>query len=268
MRGSIIGIGSIVMLVSCTGGEMLPPCADNNCTLPGRTTVSWVLNSHPELLFPNDTCLDLGVTTIHAEAVNTADTSIVTVEDAPCSAGQVVFLGLDLGSYKVALTPLDAAGNALVKAPVVVDALAGSPGADTQVTANIPHSSWTGTYTGTFLFRLAWAGMSCEVASPMIATQTLRLVAGGSVATALTDGGQKLDGTDAKPCRPLTESFAQFAPEDPQNQPGLPFGPATLHVVGRDTNGVVTFEKVFETFVGAAKNNPTIMFDVPVSVPL
>jgi hypothetical protein len=66
----------------------------------------------------------------------------------------------------VAITPLDGAGNPIVKAPVVGEALAGSPGADTEVTLHVPYDAWVGTYTGTFLFRLAWAGMSCDEAAP------------------------------------------------------------------------------------------------------
>ena len=233
--------------------------------LPGRTNVAWILNHHPELNFPNDTCLDLGVAMMHVEAVGIEDPTQLVVEDVPCNQGQVAMLGLAPGTYNVALTPMDANGVALVRAPVIIQAAAGTPGADTSVTANIPHTAWTGVYTGTFLFRLSWAGVSCEAAG--VETQTLTLVSGGAVVDARTDTGQKLDGTDDEPCRPLSEQFPQFAPEDPDNDPGLPFGPATLHVVGKDETRTVTFDHVFETFVGASKNNPTLTLDVPAPPP-
>jgi hypothetical protein len=126
---------------------------------------------------------------------------------------------------------------------------------------NVPWDSWAGSFTGTFLFRLSWAGASCELAVPTVVTQTLTLMIGGSTAaTATTDVGQKLDGSDPKPCRGLGESFAQFAE-------GLPFGPATLSVVGKDAADEVAFDHTFDAFVGAAKNNPTITFDVPAPPP-
>jgi hypothetical protein len=259
---AIVGLIAL-QLLSC-GGEELPPCANNNCTLPGRTIVSWVLNNHPEFLFPNDTCQDLGVVTIRAELVGIDDPTQTAVDEVACGQGQVVFLDLPPGMYTVALTPVDAFGQPLVRAPVAIQTTAGFPGSDSSVTANIPYDSWSGTYTGTFLFRLSWGGVSCEQTPQAITTQTLTLTAGGAVVTsAVTDSGQRLDGTDPKPCRLLSESFAQFAPEDPQNEPGLPFGPATLHVVGTDSMGIPHFDHVLETFVGAAKNNPTITFDVP-----
>jgi hypothetical protein len=99
--------------------------------------------------------------------------------------------------------------------------------------------------------------MSCDEAAPPIKMQVLMLrAADGQVVNASTDTGQRLDGSDPWPCRPLTEQFAQFAE-------ALPFGPASLHVVGTDATGDVRFDHEFDTFIGAAKNNPTITFDVP-----
>lgn len=251
-------LGGLValQLLSCGGSDPLPPCPTGSCDLPGRTIVKWVFDAYPELLFSNDTCLDMGAITVRAEIAGLDDPSQYDTKDVQCGQGQVSFLDLPPGNYNALITPLDIDGNSIVKAGASAHVLAGTTGADTEVTVNVPYDAWTGTYTGTFLFRLSWAGMSCEVAVPPVATQTLKLTAGGAVTTALTDMGQKLDGTDPKPCRLLTEQFAQFAET-------LPFGPATLVVVGKDAGGTVRFMHQFDTFVGATKNNPTITFDVP-----
>ena len=257
--GSLL-TGALAALLSC-GGSDLPQCQNNNCELPGRTIVQWTFNRYPELLFASDTCGDLGVTTVRAELVGVDDPLQSASRDVSCGQGQVSFLGLAPGNYTVAITPLDAGGNPIVTGPLRTSALAGSSGADTNISINVPYEAWTNLYTGTFLFRLSWAGASCDAA--LVVSQTLTLVAGGQVVTALTDSGQKLDGSDTRPCRALDEAFAQFAPQDPQNRPGLPFGPATFVVVGKDGGGTVRFQHSFDTFVGAAKNNPTITFDLP-----
>jgi hypothetical protein len=255
--------------LSCGGGMDEPPvCPTGDCTLPGRTIVKYTFNHHPEMMFEGDTCLDLGAVNVRAEVTGIDDPAFHDAKELPCGQGQVSFLGLPVGNYTIAITPLDGAGLAIVKAPVTAQAVAGVPGADTEVTINVPFDAWTGSYAGTFLFRLSWGGASCDDAAPPIKHQVLTLTAGGTVVTtATTDKGQKLDGSDPQPCRALSEAFAQFAPEMPQTQPGLPFGPATLHVIGTDASGEVRFDHEFDTFVGAAKNNPTIVFDVPAPPP-
>ncbi len=254
-RGAVVVALAALQAWSC-GSEELPPCPTGSCELPGRTVVMWLFNNYPERLFPNDTCLDMGASTVRAELTGIDDPAQLATKDVQCGQGQVSFLDLAPGMYSVAITPLDSAGTPIVKAPIVTQVAAGVTGADTTVTINVPYEAWTGTYTGTFLFRLAWAGLSCELTSPPVAKQQLKLTAGGQVVTALTDTGQKLDGTDAVACRALSEQFAQFAE-------GLPFGPATFVVTGKAQNNEVLYEHEFETFVGATKNNPTITFDVP-----
>lgn len=244
--------------LSCGGSDDLPICPTDDCTPPTVTVVRWTLDAYPELLFPGDTCNDLGVVTMRVDIVGVTDPAIVDTKDVACNQGQASFLDLPEGEYTVTLTALDAGGNLLVNAPTSAMAMAGTADDDSTVTINIGFETWTSSFTGTFLFRLSWAGASCEAAVPAVATQTLTLKvgAGSTATTVLADNGQKLDGTDPKPCRPLSESFAQFAE-------GLPAGPATLIVTGKTTAGDVAFENTFDTFVGAAKNNPTITFDVP-----
>jgi hypothetical protein len=156
--------------------------------------------------------------------------------------------------------PLDAGGVPIVSTAAHGQVMAAERGMVTDTTINVPWEAWTKTYTGTFLFRLDWGGGSCETATPPVATQNLKLVAGGKVVAKLDDKAHKVDGTDDAPCRPLSEPFAQYV-ED------LPFGPATLEIVGKDAGGVRTYVRSIETFVGADKNNPTITFDVPAVVP-
>jgi hypothetical protein len=248
--------------ISCGGGpDDLPICPTDDCTPPTVTVVRWTLDSYPERLFQGDTCGDLAVKTMRVEVTNTADPAAFATKDIDCNQGQASFLDLVDGAYTVVLTPLDADGNVMVNAPVTGTTTAGTADQQSTVTINLPFESWLDGYTGTFLFRLSWAGASCEAAVPNVATQTLTLsVNGVVVTTAVTDMDQKLDGTDPKPCRRLDESFAQFAE-------GIVSGFATFTVVGKDAGDTIVFENTFDTFVGAAKNNPTIMFDVPVPPP-
>ena len=91
---------------------------------------------------------------------------------------------------------------------------------------------------------------------PPVVTQTLKLLVRGQAVATLTDTGQKVDGTDDKPCRAFTE-------ERPQSLAELPFGPATIEVIGKDAVGVEKFRKTFDTFVGIGQVNPTLQFDLP-----
>lgn len=242
--------------LSCGGTEEPPLCPTGDCTLPSSTVVRWTLNSYPELLFQGDTCNDLDVKMMRVEMTGVDDPTYFEMKEVECNQSQASFLGLPPGSYTAVLTPLDNAGEPMVKAPTSAVVMAGVGGMPSTSTVNLPFEQWKLSYTGTLLFRLSWAGASCETAVPNVVTQTLTLMVGGStVATQETDKGQKLNGMDPKPCRALSESFAQFAE-------GIPSGPATLVVVGRDENDEIAFETSFDTFVGAAKNNPTITFDV------
>ena len=96
------------------------------------------------------------------------------------------------------------------------------------------------------------------MATPPVVSQRLTLNGAGH------DGGRDDRASTARsstartpqPCYPLEASFPQIAKS-------VPFGPATLTVVGMDGSGAVQFEHTFDTFVGAGISNPTITFDVP-----
>lgn len=245
----------MVPLLSCGGDDGLK-CDNNDCHTPGRTTVKWEFDAYPNLMFDDDTCLDVGAANVRVQMTNKADATITQSMDGPCGNKQIIFLDLPAGTYDVSVTPLDDGGNSLVTAAAMDMVVGGTSGADTEITINVPYTSWTMAYTGTFYFRLKWNGMSCEAHVPAIATQTLTLKAnGGAIYTGLTDMGQKVDGTDPEACRKLSEATAQSVQ-------GVPFGPATFIVVGKDSAGTVQLQKSFDTFVGANKNNPEIDFDV------
>jgi hypothetical protein len=256
-----VGVVALQAL-SCGGGAQM--CDNGICTLPGRTTIKWTFDAYPELLFPDDSCLDMGATKVHLDLVGIDDPTVMESSDDPmatppamdpgCSDGQYIFLGLPEGNFAVAITPLDGDGNPLVSAPIMGMIAGGQSGADTELTLNVPYTAWTHTYTGTFLFKLTWGGQPCAMAVPPVVNQTLTLLANGVAVTAVTDSGQRLDGMDPEPCRDV--AFAQFAEN-------LPFGPATFTVVGTDQTDAVAFSHSYDTFIGATKSNPTITFDTP-----
>lgn len=254
MRKTIVILALVAQAPGC-GDDGIKPCTQN-CEVPGSTTVEWLFNHYPEWGFESDSCTDLGVFNVRVEALGIDDPSIYEVAEPQCGAGQATFVGLPPGTYAIAVTPLDSELVPIVNAAAMGETLAGTTGADTKITINVPHTAWTQTYTGQFLFRLSWGGASCELAMPeAVALQTLKLTAGGRVVTARSDSEQLMNGTDPKPCRPLSEQFAQYVA-------ALPFGPATLEVIGTRAGGEVGFEQTFDTFVGAGIFNPTITFDV------
>ena len=241
---------SLFAATAC-GGTDEPECPTDDCSVPGSTVVKWRFHEYPEWGFLADTCIDLAVDRVRVEAVNQLDPALYFSTDKACGEGQATLLRLPEGTYDVVVTPLDAALNPLVGAGARGVVTAGVPGVPTEAIVNVPYTAWTASYTGTFLFKLTWTGMTCETAA--VTTQTLKLLIKGAPSDKLVDNGQKLDGTDDKPCR--SEQFAQFAE-------GLPMGPVTFRVTGKDAGGLMKYEREFETFVGVGKNNPTIAFDV------
>jgi hypothetical protein len=249
----VIGGLAAAQSLSCGGSD--PQCANNNCTLPGNTVVKFTFDAYPQWQFPMDSCVDFGATKVQVDASNGAGSAATTVVD--CGEGQATFMGLDPGDYAVSVTPLDAGGNALVSAPAMGSATSMGPGTSTTTTVNVAWDQWTGSHTGTFLFRISWAGKSCAMATPPVVTQVLKLeVQGQTVSVTTEQTMKKLDGTDPGACYPLESSF----PDDAKN---VPFGPAKLTVVGKDGSDAVRFQHTFDTFVGAGISNPTITYDVP-----
>ncbi len=259
----LAALGGLVLVsatLSC-GDDGPPVCPTGDCTLPGSTVVKWKFNHFPMVGFDSDACSELNVVTVRVEA-NLADGTPVDMMEKSCGEGQLTFLGLGQGAYKFVVTPLDIDGNSLVTAPVTAMGTAAAPGTSLDVAVDVNYPAWARPYTGQLLFRLKWGGVSCAMATPTpVATQLVTLTAGGTVRTESTSIDnvvfQKLDGTDPKPCRAFTDAF-------PQNVMGIPFGPATILVVGKDAGDVVVFSHTFDTFIGAGVFNPTLTYDVPV----
>lgn len=255
MRNAALRVLVVLGALAGCGSDPPPVCPTGSCDLPGSTVVKWQFNNYPEFMFDSDACSDLQVFQVKVDVVNLADPTIVATMTKGCSEGQLTFLGLAPGMYGVDVTPLDINGAPSVTAAVHGEVLAAESNASSQLLVKVPYTSWIGPYTGTFLFHLTWGGgMTCTDVA--VATQVLKLTAGGSVVALVTDSNQKVDGTDPKACRMTVGTF-------PQSIDGVPFGPATLEVTGRDAGGVDVFHGSFETFVGAAKFNPTFTFDVP-----
>ena len=244
----------VVLAAACGTTESSDPCPTGNCTLAGRTTVKWTFDAYPMRGFPQDTCVDFGVKKVAVDVVDAA--GFATSSGDMCGNGQVAFSGLAPGDYKVFLTPQDETGNPLVNAPIEGTVTAGETGNNRETTVNVPWDAWTGTFSGTFLFRISWGGLSCEMTNPEIKSQALTLTVNGVVQTITTDDGQMLNGSDKKPCKKLTDNF-------PQSALNVPFGPATLLIEGYDATDNMRFSKQFDTFVGAGITNPTLTFDVP-----
>lgn len=215
--------------------------------LPPRTVVKWRFNADAADGFNQDGCVDTGTSTVRVELAGPTSAAA----DGMCSQFQVAFEELPAGTYTASVTPLDSAGEPLVHAPVEAELAVAAAGGDHTI--NVPPEAWIGPYTGTFFFAVSWEGMGCTVG--MVDQQRLTLRVGGVVVTQLTEDGQRLDGTMPGAC---------IEPDRPTPQAALavPFGPATIEVVGLRA-GIVDYRGTFETFVGAGPSNPTLVYDVP-----
>lgn len=245
---------SLMVLAAC-GGDGPDPCANGACDAQSRTLVKWTFNRYPERGFPMDSCVDFGATKVAVDLVDSAGTTISLQDD--CGTAQSTFFGLPQGDYTVFVMPLDGTGAGLLAAPAQGMVTVGVPGETREVTVNVPATAWVGTYTGTFLFRISWGGLSCDAVTPdAIKDQEVALSVNGVLQNVMTDDGQMLNGMDKKPCKKLSDEF-------PQSAVKVPFGLATLEVKGYDQTNNMRFSKTFETFVGAGISNPTLTFDVP-----
>jgi hypothetical protein len=238
LLGATLALG----LATCGGGG-------GNQPVPSRTTIKWEFDAYAALgIAEGDSCLDLGVDKV---SVSIVGPDSMTLSDS-CTLRQVVFQDLVPGTYTASINPLDSAGATMLKTPVVISVVV--PDGDTTETANVPWDAWAKAFTGNFYFRVAWAGRDCTAGTPMVATQLMTLMVNGALITKSTEAGQKLDGSAAGPCQPSTSD--QLAKD-------VPFGPATMLIIGKDLGGVEQFRKQFDTFVGGGRTNPTMQFDLP-----
>jgi len=245
----------LVSVAACGGTDGQQMCGADHCGLQGHTVVKWTFDAYPEWMFPMDSCVDFSAGKVRVDAVDSLGNVTTKIDD--CGVAQVTFDGLlENEPYTMFVDPEDFGGNSLVTGPTSVTVNAGAYQADTSVTANVPWTSWVGTFTGTYLFRLSWGTLGCTAAG--VVTQVVTLTVNGTVVTATADNGQKLDGTDPEPCYDILQNF-------PQSATGVPFGPATLKVDGYDGSATpaLIYSKTFDTFVGAGITNPTITYDVP-----
>lgn len=227
---------------------------------PQRTVVRWLFNPDPMRGFAGDGCIDVAASTVKVELTGASTTSKTT----PCEQFQTTFDGLPAGNYTAALTPLDSAGTALVRAPVTTTfAATGEPNTTSQFTIEVPPPAWSRPMTGTFLFMFRWASKTCTTASPVVARQRVLMTINAVPVTTRTIWnnmpGYVLDGSQSAPCVLSTIALAERAT-------ALPFGPAQVTVQGTDASGTTRFDGRFDTFVGAGTANPVMQFDVPVAV--
>jgi hypothetical protein len=251
----VILLAWVVAATACSGDDGMQMCGADHCGLQGHTVVKWTFDAYPDWMFPMDSCVDFDVLKVRVDAQGADDNVVTKIDD--CGAAQVTFDGLPENQpFTMFVEPEDIDMNPLVTYPTLVTVNAGAYQADTTVTANVPWTSWVGTFTGTFLFRLSWATQGCAAAG--VVTQNVTLSVNGTPVSATADNGQKLDGSDPKPCYDIMQNF-------PQSATGVPFGPATLKVDGYDGSAtpVLIYSKTFDTFVGAGITNPTITYDVP-----
>ena len=218
------------------------------------TTLRWSFNDQPDVGFGGDGCFDVGASSVHVELTGpdgVTPAPAPKVMDGDCGGRQVVFQDLAAGTYHASIDVLAPTGASLLTEPYLVDIV--STGVSETFATVIPYTQWTTAYTGTFFFRLTFDGGSCELATPPVVTQNLRLRIGGVLYDGVTDTNQPLDGSGPAACRSSDDEF-------PQSSLTVPFGPATLQVDGIDDQGNVAFTERFDTFVGAGISNPTLEF--------
>lgn len=272
--------GAALIGTSCGGGSD-PFCGDGNhdpgeecddgndidtdtCTsqcranLPSTTRVKWIFNkgmaNHcSDAPFHKDSCTDMGVFDVRVELIGP-----VTVEAVEsCGLGQVSFQDLPNGTYIAKIHPRDINENLLTDSPVETTLAVGAT-PDHEVV--VPYTRWTRSYTGSFIFKVNWAGADCSSASPPVNFQVLRLEQGGNAVNINTQAGDPLNGSAEAPCR------SNAGPD--QAALMVPMGPATFTITGRQSaGGMDTFRETFDTFVGAGVFNCVLEFDVDSTTP-
>jgi hypothetical protein len=236
----------------CDDGNDDETDACRACMPPARAILKWEFDLEAAPGFDADTCMDFGIDQVEIEC--TSGTTIKT-RSAGCTDRQIVFDDLMAGSWTAKVTPLDAAGESLVKAPVEATFTLGTT--DLEQTLVVPPEAWAGSHTGTFLFRVEWGGATtCAAAIPPVVKQVLTLSRDGVPVSQVTQTGTHLDGSAPGAC----EDSANSGPA--QAALTVPFGAATFRVVGLDSADVPQFDESFDTFVGAGVTNPILHFDV------
>jgi hypothetical protein len=177
------GLLFVALALSC-GDDGPPVCPTGNCTLPGNTVVKYKFNNYSTLGFDSDTCSELSVDKVRVELIGVTDTTAYDVREVDCPEGQATFSDLAVQQYNIAVTPLDADGNPLIKTDMpgrgMIDGA--GPGGRTETTVDVQFESWARQYTGQFLFKLTWQGMSCAASGTGVVTKhALTLTVNGVV---------------------------------------------------------------------------------------
>ena len=259
---AVCGDGIATSPEQCDDGNQDQTDACRNCRSfqPARTLIRWLFNADMPRGFIGDGCTDVAAASVRVD-LSGAGAATLT---APCDRFQVTFDGLGAGDYTASVTPLDSNGASLLRVPVTTTFTANTATNSTeQYQVVVPPTAWARAYTGTFLFMFRWRGQNCTGAQPPVTRQRVLMKIGGVPVTTTTmwnnQPGYKLDGMVAAPCVLSTISLAERAN-------ALPFGPATLSVIGTDALGTNRFSGSFETFVGAGTANPVLTFDVQTAV--
>ncbi len=215
-----------------------------------RLFVKWEFNSDPELGFSGDSCIEMGASTVEVELTGGPEPVDIITEN--CSSFQAAFVDIPAADYTIKIRVYDRDGAA-ISSEVSENRMFGG-GNSTEI-LTIPADAWTGSYVGDFFFRVSWAGADCGDALPVLTDQRLTLVADGNTIFTTTEGGATLDGSSSITCVPLTVELPQVARD-------VPFGPAQFKIEGLDAMGMIIYEEIFDTFVGAGVSNPVLEFDV------
>jgi cysteine-rich repeat protein len=222
-----------------------------------RNVVKWTFNAAAAPGFSSDSCNDLEVSSVRVDLTGPMAASA----SASCSQGQVGFEALPAGTYTASVTPLDLAGSSLVTAPAT-GTLDGNqvPSTTTELSVNVGPALWARPPIGNYYFRLKWAGMTCTMAAPPVTTQVVTLSIAGVPVNALTSDVNGLPAYNVNGTQPI--GCVASTPATAEHVDGLPFGPARIAVIGRDSGGAEMFRETFDTFIGAGRANPTIELDV------
>lgn len=256
--------------VVCGDGKAEPPeqCDDGNtdetdgCRMcvayfAPRNVVKWDFNAMAAPGFGSDGCGDVNAANVRVDLAGPAPFTAT----GSCQDHQVSFQALPAGTYTASVTPLDPGGAALVTGPATAT-LDGNqvPATTVETVVNVGPALWSRPMTGSYFFRIRWAGMTCAMAMPPVTIQVVTMTINGVPVNALTSDANGLPAYNVNGTQPIgcVNSTASIA----ERIDNLPFGAARVSVIGRDAGGAEMFRETFDTFVGAGRANPTIELDV------